>query len=70
MPISNTVAFLLACLALAGCGGNPPVVVDKTSGPGHGPVPTTAQTGGHGEPSLLSGGTAPVAGPLTSTNVR
>ena len=58
----------MACL-LAGCGGNPPVVVDKTTGPRQGPVSGTAQTGDRQAP-VFGGGTSPVAGPGTTTNVR
>jgi len=62
--------WLGVVLLLAGCAGARPVVVNRTSGPGHGTVNDTAPVGGPGQAPLLSGGTGPVAGPLTQTNVR
>lgn len=70
MRVQARCALLLISIGLAGCGGNAPVVVNRTSGPGHGDVGGMAPTGGQGQPSLISNGTGPVAGPLTSINVR
>ncbi len=60
----------LGAAALATACSNPPVVLNRTTGPGHGAVSVVSPTGGQGQPPLLSGGTSPVAGPLTNTNVR